>query len=123
LLDPHKYARILPLLGSPEAQSSSLTRTNKLPLFPAVYLVTVVGPGVAGILLSGLAGGWARLRELRSRLLRWRVGARWYAVAILTAPLSTVAALLALSLVSPEFVPGFFTTSVGASLLRFGFRR
>jgi len=39
-------------------------------LFPAVYLVTVAGPGVAGILLSGLAGGWARLRDLRSRLLR-----------------------------------------------------
>ena len=47
----------------------------------------LAGPSVAGILLTGLVDGRAGLRELLSRLLRWRVGARWYAVALLTAPL------------------------------------
>jgi hypothetical protein len=113
------WGGMLLVIGGPGAIPGTVEQTTEL--FPTVYLVTVAGPGVAGILLAGLTGGRARLRELGSRLLRWRVGARWYAVAILTAPLSTVAALLALSLVSPEFVPGYFTTSVGASLLRFGF--
>ena len=55
-----------------------------------------------------------------SRLLRWRVGARWYAVALLTAPLSMMAVLLALSLISPEFLPRIFTTSDKATLLLMG---
>ncbi len=54
------------------------------------------------------------------RLLRWRVGARWYAVALLTAPLLFTAVFLALSLISPEFLPGILTTSDKASLLLFG---
>ncbi len=55
-----------------------------------------------------------------SRLLRWQVGARWYAVALLTAPLLVTATLFALSLASPVFLPGILTTSDKASLLLFG---
>ena len=68
-------------------------------------LASLAVPSVAAILLTGLLYGRAGLRKLRSRMLRWRVGARWYAVALLTAPLSMMAALLALSLLSPEFLP------------------
>jgi membrane protease YdiL (CAAX protease family) len=53
-------------------------------------------------------------------LLRWRVGARWYAVALLTAPLSMMAVLLGLSLISPEFLPRILTASDKASLLLMG---
>jgi membrane protease YdiL (CAAX protease family) len=83
-------------------------------------LAMLLGPSVAGILLTGLVSGRAGLRELLSRLLRWRVGARWYAVALLTAPLSTAAALLALSLLSPEFLPGIFTSDDKATLVLTG---
>lgn len=79
-------------------------------LFPAVYLATVAGPSLAGIAMTGLVAGSAGLRELVARLVRWRVGAGWYAVALLTAPLSVVVTLLALSLASPTFLPGFLTT-------------
>jgi membrane protease YdiL (CAAX protease family) len=75
---------------------------------------------VAGILLTGLLYGRAGLREFRSRLLKWRVGARWYAVALLTAPLWYIAVLLALSLVSREFLPGIFASDDKASVLLFG---
>ena len=51
-----------------------------------------------------------------SRLLAWRVGLSWYAVAILTTPLTVMGTLLALSLVSPEFLPGVLTTGDDASL-------
>jgi membrane protease YdiL (CAAX protease family) len=51
---------------------------------------------------------------------RWRVGARWYALALLTAPPLFAAVSLALSLLSPEFLPGILTTSDKAALLLFG---
>jgi len=112
------WGGMLLIIGGVGAIPGTAEETAKL--FPAVYLVTVAGPSLAGLLLTGLTGGWAGLRELLSRLLEWRVGAPWYAVALLTAPLTVMATLLALSLVSPEFVPGFLTTSIKASLLRFG---
>ena len=80
----------------------------------------LVGPSVAGILLTGFVYGKAGLRQLLHRLLRWRVGARWYAVALLTVPLLVTAVLLALSLTSPIFLPGTFTSDDKAALLLVG---
>jgi uncharacterized protein len=113
------WGGILPIIGGVGAIPGTAEQTTKL--FPAVYLVTVAGPSLAGLLLTGLTGGWTGFRELGSRLLKWRVGARWYAVALLTTPLTVMATLLSLSLISPEFLPGFLTTSVKASMLQFGF--
>jgi membrane protease YdiL (CAAX protease family) len=74
--------------------------------FPFAVLAMLAGPSVAGVLLTGLVDGKAGLREVLSRLLRWRVGARWYAVALLLAPLLAAAVLFALSLSSPIFTTG-----------------
>jgi uncharacterized protein len=87
---------------------------------PYAVPAMVLGPGVAGILLTGLLYGRAGLREFRSRLLKWRVGARWYAVALLTAPLVFTAVFVPLSLISPEFLPRIFITSDKASVLLMG---
>jgi membrane protease YdiL (CAAX protease family) len=89
-------------------------------LLPVVLLALLAGPSVAGILLTGLVDGRAGFRDLLSWLLRWRVGVRWYAVALLTAPLLMTAIPLALSLLFPEFLPGIFTTDDKASLLLLG---
>src|SRR5688572_1952897 len=89
------------IAGTPEAFEA---------LLPFVGLTMMAGPPVAGILLTGLSGGRAGLREFLSRLLRWRVGASWYAVALLTAPLLKMAVLLALLVFSAEFVPGVFAS-------------
>ena len=89
-------------------------------LFPIAILAMVAGTSVAGILLTGLLYGGAGLREFGSRLLKWRVGARWYAIALLTAPLLMTAILLGLSLSSPEFLPGILTASDKASVLLMG---
>ena len=80
-------------------------------------MAMLLGPSAAGILMTGLASGREGFRELVSRLLSWRVGARWYAVALLTAPLSTAAVLLAFSLFSPRFLPAIFTSDEKATLL------
>jgi membrane protease YdiL (CAAX protease family) len=89
-------------------------------LLPFALLAMFIGPSVAGLLLTGLVDGRAGLRTLLSRLLTWRVGGRWYAVALLIAPLSVTASLFALTLRSPVFLPGILTTSDKASLLLFG---
>lgn len=86
-------------------------------LIPICVPVLVLGPSVAGISLTGLTAGRQGLRELRSRLLKWRVAGRWYAAAILTAPLYFTAAGLALSAFSPEFLPGIFTADDKAALV------
>ena len=87
---------------------------------PYAVPAMVLGPGVAGIILTGLIDGRAGLREFRSRLLKWRVGARWYAVALLTAPLVFTAVFVPLSLISPEFLPRIFITSDKATVLLMG---
>ena len=89
-------------------------------LFPIALLSLFAGPSVSGILMNGLVSGRAGLRELFSRLLQWRVAARWYAIAVLFAPLLVTAVLLALSLISTEYLPGLITTSDKVGLLVFG---
>lgn len=89
-------------------------------LFPLAILGLLAGPSVAGILMIGLVSGRAGLRDLLSRLLRWRVSVRWYAVALLTVPLVAAATLFALSLISPVFLPAIVTSADKASLLLAG---
>src|SRR6266496_4077911 len=89
------------------------------PRFLFIALTAPVAPAVVGLLLTGLVGGRAGYRDMLARLLRWRVGVRWYAVALLTAPLLTLAAaaLLALALRSTEFLPAILTTPDPLGLL------
>ena len=89
-------------------------------LMPFALLALFAGPSVAGILMTGLVYGREGFRNLLARMTRWRVGARWYAVALLTAPLLVTATLLAFSLSSPEFLPRLFTSDEKATLLLFG---
>jgi uncharacterized protein len=58
--------------------------------FPALF-----GPALAAVIVAALTDGRAGLRDLLSQLVRWRVGARWYAVAL---GLPMVLALTAASL-------------------------
>jgi membrane protease YdiL (CAAX protease family) len=43
-----------------------------------------LGPLVAGIIMSAIVSGRPGLREFFSRLVRWRVGIRWYVIALIT---------------------------------------
>src|SRR5215216_3464056 len=80
----------------------------------------LLGPSVAGVLFTGLLYRKAGFRDLLARMTRWRIGARWYAVALLTAPLVSTAILLALSLRSREFLPLIFTSDEKAALVLMG---
>jgi membrane protease YdiL (CAAX protease family) len=89
-------------------------------LFPAVYLAMLVGPSVAGLIMTALVGGSGGLRAFRSRLLRWRVGASWYAIALLVAPLIAFATASVLTMLSPAYRPGLLVAEDKIPVLVFG---
>ena len=87
---------------------------------PLAYVVYLAGPAVAGIALLALVGGRAGLRDLLSRLRTWRVPLRWYAVALLTAPILSGATGLLLSAASPMYLPAILTADDKVRLLMTG---
>ena len=111
------WGGILAVLG-PGAFTGATAPTEAL--LPLVYLAMFAGPSVAGILMTAAVDGKGGFHDLRSRLLRWRVDVRWYAAALLTAPLVMIAVLLPLSLTSAGFLPGVFASDDKVSLLGIG---
>ena len=99
------------ILGTPERFETR---------FALVLLAWLAGPSVASIVLTGLVHGRAGFRDLLARMTKWRVGARWYAVALLTAPLLVTAVLLALSLTSSEYLPAYSPRATRLPFLLFG---
>jgi len=82
-----------------------------------VYPAALTGPMIAGLLLTGVVDGKAGFRDLGSRLIKWRVSARWYAVAFLTAPLLATATLLALLPMSGAFRPSILSAGNKAGVV------
>jgi membrane protease YdiL (CAAX protease family) len=83
----------------------------------AMLLPMLAGPSVAGIALTIMSDGRSGLRELFSRMGKWRVGGRWYA-ALLVFPILILVVLLALdNLLSPAFSPVFFSMGIPGGLL------
>ena len=80
-----------------------------LTLFPAL----VVGVALAGVLFTGILEGRSGLRDLFSRIGRWRIEVRWYAAALLIPPFLISVILLSLSfLLAPGFSPNFFPLGI-----------
>lgn len=88
-------------------------------LFSLMYLAMLAGPSIAGLVLTWAVAGAAGLRELASQLLNWRVGGRWYAAALLIAPLTISMVLLLLSRISPDFLPRIYTSDEKRFLVQF----
>src|SRR5829696_3774603 len=112
------WVGIIFVVGGPGGILGTKEEVDSLLLF--VMLAWFAGPSVAGIVLTGLVYGREGFHNLLTRMRRWRVGARWYALALLTAPLLFATVSFALSLTSPEFLPGILATSDKAALLLFG---
>ncbi|HSA96208.1 MAG TPA: alpha/beta fold hydrolase [Acidobacteriota bacterium] len=77
----------------------------------------LLGPSLSGLLMTGLVDGRAGFRDLWQRLRRWRVGAGWYALALLLPVAISLAVPMVLSLFSPEYLPGIFAATDKTSRL------
>ena len=80
-------------------------------------MAILLGPSLAGIVMTALVSGCSGFRDLFSRLVKWRVRGRWYAIALLTAPLSTAAVVGLLSLFSSAFHPNILQSNDKIKLL------
>lgn len=88
--------------------------------FLLVFLAMGAGPSLTSILLTGIVGGREGLRDLFSRLGRWRVNLSWYGAALLLNPLLLIAIFSFLTLLSPSFIPGIIKSSDKISMLGIG---
>ncbi|MFN8442859.1 MAG: CPBP family intramembrane glutamic endopeptidase [Caldilineaceae bacterium] len=75
-------------------------------------LFVAYGPTIAALLVTGLSSGWPGIRTLLGRLLIWRVGWLWYAVAILLPGVISTAAT-ALSALRGEVIAPLPPFSLG----------
>jgi membrane protease YdiL (CAAX protease family) len=73
-----------------------------------MFLPMLAGPSLAGIALTSIVDGKDGLRDLFSRIGRWRVGGQWYAALLIFPILILLVLLLLVALVSPDFAPYFF---------------
>jgi membrane protease YdiL (CAAX protease family) len=64
-------------------------------------LATVFGVGLPAFLVVAAADGWSGVRDLARRCLWWRVGVRWYFIALL----GLIAAILCASVIFGQIVP------------------
>lgn len=48
------------------------------------FVLAATGPSLSGLLVSALLGGRGAVKALLARVVLWRAGLKWYAVAILT---------------------------------------
>jgi uncharacterized protein len=73
-----------------------------------IFMSMLLGPSTGGLALTALLEGRVGLRRLSTSLARWRVGGRWYAVALLTMPFLLLVILWPLgTFVAPGFTPRF----------------
>src|SRR5947209_4077502 len=83
------YGSFLVVVGPKLLRGEAMQSTDALLLFPVI----VVGVCLVGIALTSIVDGRSGLRDLFSRMGRWRVDVRWYAVVLLTPPVLILAVL------------------------------
>jgi membrane protease YdiL (CAAX protease family) len=85
-----------------------------------IGMAILLGPAIAGLLLIVLYDGKKGLLRLGSSLVKWRASAWWYAVALLTAPLSTLVCIELLPLFTSGHAPAIFSSGAPSELLILG---
>ena len=87
---------------------------------PILYLATLLGPSLAGILMTAVADGKQGFRSLAVRMFKRKVGMHWYIAVLVSAPILITIILLMLSSNSPNFLPALAAAENKTSLLLTG---
>jgi CAAX protease family protein len=102
------YGGFCVLVGPKLLAGKAMQSTDAFVLFPVI----VVGVCLVGIALTSITGGKDGLRDLFSRMGRWRVDVRWYAALLIPPGLILVVLLSLRGLVSPVFAPNLFLLGI-----------
>lgn len=86
---------------------------EKIPdtLLPFTYLAMISGTTISGLLLIGLVKGRSGFKDFFSRLKKWKMPFKFYAIAIFTAPIIFLITSLVLSIFSKEFIPSIIISN------------
>ena len=84
---------------------------------PLLYLVTLLGPTISGIILNRIVYGRTGYHKLLNPLFACHRGIQWYLASILLIPILLTAILFVLSLISSSYLPGIFAGNNTNSLL------
>ena len=101
-------------LGALAVAAPPLLRHEPVPkitgilMFPAMLL----GPSLSGIILTRIVAGKAGLRDLFSKFVRARIGARWYVVLLIPPTLILILLFTLKTFRSPVYTPNFFLMGV-----------
>ena len=104
------WGGILLILGIKDFRFSLLNSQD----YALIFAAMVLGPSSSSLILTGVLYGRTGLSELWLRIMRWRVGGVWYAVALFTTPVIVVPVLFVMSALSrpaytPRFQPALFS--------------
>ncbi len=88
----------------PQALASRNLAAGQVP--DALMFLAGYGPALAAVLVTAFASGKRGLRELFSRLVKWRVGLQWYAVALLL-PVAVTFLALSFNWLTGGIMPDF----------------
>jgi CAAX protease family protein len=102
------YGGFFVVVGPKLLRGEARQSTDAFLLFPVI----VVGVCLVGIALTGIVDGRRGLRDLFSRMGRWRVGARWYAALLIPPGLILAVLLILRTMVSPVFAPNMFLLGI-----------
>jgi uncharacterized protein len=107
------WSVILGVAGSKGYRADRL----QLPDIMLIFSGMLIGPSLAGIILTAVVDGKTGLRSLFSRMGQWRVGVRWYAVVLLFPVLIMAILMILTALVSPVFAPSFTVMGIVIGLV------
>jgi membrane protease YdiL (CAAX protease family) len=101
-------------LGAFLVAAPRLLRHESLPKLSGIMMfpVMLLGPSIAGLVLTRVVDRQAGWKELLSRMRLFRVPARWYCLLLIPPCLITGVLLSMKALVSPVFSPGTFVTGI-----------
>jgi len=79
------------------------------------------GPSLAGLIVVAVVGGWKGIVGMLRRLVRWRVGIVWWAVALLGPPaIALVAVGMSVASIVMGFLPDVADVDTHITLLSIG---
>lgn len=85
-----------------------------------VGMAILLGPVISSLVLTLKNSGKNEIKELLSKLIKVNISFKWYAFAILTAPISTFIVVLLSSFISENYTPNFLLKNDSANIIMLG---